>query len=304
MSINSVFTLGVVATSAGQVNQITTRSINPGLETMVERSDGQVDPTFAAVMTQAPTVTFDTTAVARALAYIGLSGLAITGAGTPTDLWFQRIAKHGTRMTGSSSTKFTVAEGIIVPTKLEASAKAFASVGYSVHACSTDGAASPLAVTNNAAMPTIVSTREYFTVGPASINGTAIENASSFSFDPGIEVQVLHDGGAAYPTFSFIQARKPTITIKTTNLAIITTLGFYAGQNATDSVFYLQKCQQNGMRIANGTAEHIKLTIDDGLMTVGEVGGDDGPAELEIKIEPTFDGVNDVVALNLASTIT
>src|SRR5690606_31279896 len=115
-------------------------SVNPGIETLINSSDGQVDPSFAAVMFQKPVMSFSTSAIALALSYAGIGGLSIT---TALDFWFQRAAAGGTRMTGANSTKFTATKGILCPKSIEADSESHATIDYDMAAVSTDGTTSP-----------------------------------------------------------------------------------------------------------------------------------------------------------------
>jgi len=298
--LTTAHVLGVVTTSAGQINQISTRSINPGIESMISRNDGQVDPTFAAVMFQKPMFTFGTTAVARALGFAGISALAVSA--TPVESWFQQVQAGGTRLTGTNSTKFSFANGILCPKSLDASDSSPASIDYEMAAVSVDGVTSPLTMGVSQSMPSIVTTREYFTVGPLTINGTAIPGIQSTKVDFGLNVATEGGDGHAYPTLTYIDERSIVCTFRTKTINILETIGFFAAQSATDSVFYLRKIAAGGTRVADGTAEHIRCTIDEGMISVTEVGGDKS-SEAEIKIECTYDGVADPLAINTAAAI-
>lgn len=299
--LSAAHVLGVVTCSAGQINQITTRSINPGIESMIARNDGQVDPTFAAVMFQKPMFSFGTSAVARALGFAGINALSVDG--TPVESWFQQVDPGGTRKTGANSTKFSFAKGILCPKSIDASKDGPAVIDYDMAAVSTDGVTSPLTMGINQAMPTISTNREYFTVGPLSVNGTAVPGIQSTKVDFGLAVATDEGDGNAYPTLTYIDERSIVVTLRTKSINVLNTIGFFTAQSTTDTVFYLRKILAGGTRVAEGTAEHIRFTVDDGMISVTEVGGDK-TAEAEIKIECTYDGVSDALAINTAAAIT
>lgn len=307
MSISNLWMLGPVVTPGGQINQIKSYQPDPGIETLLECSDGQVDYNYAAVMMQSPKLSFETTAIARALALSGFAGLAIAAA---TDFWFQKIAPGGTRTGGLTSFKMTGTKGILIPTSLECEDKQPARLNMDLVLISADGLTAPIAVTLPGALgstlPAITAADQMFVNGPISVNGTAVEGVKSTRVDFGFQLVVEHGSGEAYPTFVGIRKRQPRITFRTTDVTLLAAGAFVAAQGATDSVVYLRKMAQNGTRVPDATAEHIKFSIDDGMIYKTTVGGgsEEEPQMSQVTIEPTWDGTNDVVALSTASAIT
>jgi len=307
--ITKLFTLGCVVFDSTQINQIESVNINPGLETLFYQSDGQVDPTYVAVMSQRPALSFTTSAITRALAVSGMSCANVT---TAMDAWFQKYAPGGTRLTGANSTKFTFAKGMLCPTQITARQGGHATISYSLSAISADGTTSPLSITAATTMPTLLDADQMFTVGPAKINGTTLTGITSITFDTGIRPVLLNSDGEAYDTFVAVNDRRPRITMRSkhADFASESGMGFVVGQSATDSLVWLRKVLEGGTRVPNGTTEHIRFSIDDGLITIQEAsadhggeGGGDG-AEIEVIIEPSFDGTNDIVAISTAAAIT
>jgi hypothetical protein len=84
-------------------------------------------------------------------------------------------------------------------------------------------------------------------------------------------------------------------------------MGLYVAQSSTDSLVYLRKIQQNGIRVADATTEHISASIDDGLVTIRSVSAsnaDNDGAAIEVMIEPNSDGTNPILALSTTTAIT
>jgi hypothetical protein len=301
MSLSALWALGAVVTPAGTINQVESHEVDPGIETLFACADGQVDYTFAAVQQQRPILSFTSSAVARALGFCGINGLAIS---TALDFWFQKLAQGGTRSGGATSTKFTAGKGILVPKSIEADSDGVATIDYEMAAISTDGLAAPLAVAVNASMPAPPSTREYFTAGPVNINGTPVPGVKGIRVDFGIELVIEGSDGEAYPTFSAIMKRKQTIVVRSVDVNLAQTLGFFTPQGVTDSTVFLRKILAGGTRVPNATAEHVKFTIDEGMISCRPVGGrENRPQESELLIEAAFDGTNDPIAVNVASAI-
>jgi len=304
MAIGNVFALGTVVTSAGQINQIESSAVNPGVETMIYGSTGQVERRFGAVMFQAPVLSFATSAIARALGFAGLNGLAL--AGTASDFYFQKVAQGSTR-TNTACVKMSASYGLLCPRTISAADRQHAVLNYELAARSNDGTTAPLAVAVDQTMPAVTADDQLFTVGPAAINGTAIADVQSITIDLGLQLVITSGGGESYPTFVAIARRAPSIVIATHDMVLADTLGQHVAQSTTDSIVYLRKIAKNGTRVANGTAEHISFSVDDGIISVRNAQAADGqspePGLMEVVIEPTWDGTADTLAMNLATTI-
>lgn len=309
MPAGKVFMLGCVNligdSNSAQLNQIQSDSLDTGIETVLFGGDGKVDREFAAVMFQQPIATFSTTAIARALAEAGISAAAIGTDPATADLYYQQAAPGGTRLTGGNSTRVRISKGMLTPRTIDAQDRQIATISYELGAISTDGTTAPLTIAASQTMPTLLAADQAFTVGPASINGTSLGGVQSLSIDFGLQLMIVSGGGEAYPTFIGIATRQPTIRVRTLDVDLAASLQV-AAQGATDSVFYLRKLAEGGTRVANATAEHISFSVDDGIITTRRVGGEgeDQPQMLEILVEPTWDGTNDVIAINAATAIT
>ncbi|HEX8914418.1 MAG TPA: hypothetical protein VF796_18870 [Humisphaera sp.] len=305
-AITKVWMLGAVVVAPGDgaeatINQVQGYEPDPGFELLVHTGDGQTDMAFAAIMQQSPRVGFSTTAVARALAVSALSGASLSAG---MDIWFQRVAHGGTRTGGSTSLKLSSAKGLLVPMFVEAAQGGPATIHYTAVITSADGTTIPFTATASQALPSFALADEVFTVGPASLNGTAVEGVQSVRVDLGFQVLTKAGDGHAYPTFAGIARRQPTISIRTLDVSALASGNFSAAQTATDSVVYLRKLAKNGTRVGDATAQHVKFTVDDGIFVTRPFGGQDGQEQMtEILIQPTWDGTNDVVAINTASAI-
>lgn len=303
MPISKAIKLGCVVTSAGQINQVQSHSLDPGIETLCLSGDGRVDYEFATVMFMSPILRFTSTALGRALTAAGVSGLAVT---TSIDFWLQKASQGGTRLSGTNSIKVAATTGLLVPTQITAVDRQIATISYEMAAVSPDGSAAPILMTVDQTMPALTAVDEAFTVGPVSINGDAVEGVRRITYDTGLRVAVLGGSGEGYPTFAYVDKRKPTISVETTHVDIVNDFGgFHVAQDIlTDSAVYFRRKLRNGVNVPAATTEHIKLGIDDGLITCRPISSEDeGESTVELLIEPTFDGTADVVAVSTAAAI-
>lgn len=290
------------------LDQITNQSHNFNQNIVKMMSDGAADPTFSAVGKLSSDIKFTTGKVATALANGGLSGFVIDSDGTNpgVDFYLQQHQPGGTRKTGSDHIKATLANGILVPQSLSAGSEdpaklEFLAVGV------YDGTNDPISYTLNQALPAdTISADQMFFSGPVSINGTAIEGVQSFDLDFGVNLNRKGGDGLPYDTFVNIANREPVI--KFTTLDVDTALSLVGPNGAghtADCHYYLRKAADGGTRVADATAQHIKLSTHKGSIIVRSINGGSGEiVGAEVEIHPVYDGTNDVITINTASAIT
>ena len=301
-----VNTVGVGAAYDVFIDQISQWGLAPDIVEMVLGGDGAVDATFAALQTQDPKLSWSTSKLATVLATIGISGLKIAADVDELGLraWLQKIDEGGTIASGSVHTLLTVKEGIIVPRQLTANNESAILTMEAI--ASWDGTNDPIIVTANQALVGTPSVSEFFVVGKVALNGTTINGVQSVTIDFGLQVVALRGDGSQWPTFVFIQARRPSISITTLDTSVLATFGLGGiAQSATDSVIYLRKVAEGGTRVADATPEHISFSVDEGRISTRSIGGSDGPPlAAEILVTPTYGGSNAVIAISTATAIT
>jgi len=315
MAITNLYTLygvNIAATSPVFLGQIRDWGVSAGISEFLEGSDGDVDARYAAVNEQRMSVSFTTRDIKAALDAAGISGRQID-VDTPDTLgaiecWFQVIDKGGTRKAGGSGdnhTKLTLSDGILLPRQLQASQGQLAEISYDA-LLTYDGSNNPIVIDTTANLSGTPGTSVLWTLGPVSINGAAINGVTDLTVDCGIEEIVEGSDGEVWPRYSAIMSRRPSITFRTPDAGLLNTLGITgAAQGASDSLVYLRKVAKGGMRVADGTAEHIKIAIDDGRITVREARGTHGERlGVKVQITPVYDGTNEVLAITTASAIT
>lgn len=305
MSVANLWKLSAVVfnngSSTAQISSIVDQNLDPQIEDVMEGGSGTLDTEFAAVMQAKPMLEFTTTALASALAIVGLNAFAIT---SQTDFYFQKINQGGTIASGSNHIKVAATKGIICPKTIEAAQNEVAKIVYGFYAISTDGSTAPLAVSTGQALPTITPVDEMFTVGPVTINGSNLAAVQRLSVDFGIQTEIVGSDGNAYPTFAGVVDRQPIITVGGLDMTALSTFNINGIALSTWKA-YFRKIAEGGTRVADGTAEHVKLSGTTGLFRPGGVRGSNRqPLEGDWQIKPTFDGTNDVIQISTGSTIT
>lgn len=301
MSVARAFTLYAASVNNTMIDQVTSFGISSGLEQFILSVDGGVDPTFAAVKSLVPKISLSTNAIASGLGVAGMNAANIT---SDALFYFQKLADGGTRATGDSHLKMTVAKGMVFPRSISASHDEPAEMSYEV-LCLTDGGGAPVVIEKNQALSGTPVVDQLYVAGPVVINGTTLSGVKSINIDFGIKETVLASDGEVYPSFAGIMNRQPKISIDLFDLDVMADFGI-AGvpQGDTDTIIYLRKVAPGGTRVADATAEHIAFTIDAGHIGIGDSDAKPGdPATAKLEITPIFDGTNDILTINTAAAI-
>jgi len=259
-------TLAGFKTNTTYIHGLQSLTASYGTREVTAGGDGTVYPTFAAIMSQSPRLTWSTVAVKTALDAIGVTGTAITSSATGV-FYFRKIdGDTGLPATGSVHRTATLNMGMIVPSRLTMSQGSVATISYDVYVA-YDGSHNPIIHGTSAALETDVNLSAAFTQGTFDLNGSILDGVQSVTIDFGINVQQLSSDGDVWPTKLHVASIAPNVRVQltdsTANIATLSALG--TGSASTDSVAYLQKLDDNGNRVAAATEEHISFTFEDWL---------------------------------------
>jgi len=299
------FTLYAVDVGGTLITGIVNQRVDPGIVAQALAADGMADPTYAAVQTQDPTVGFTTQALKAAIDACGISGLGISA--TPLILYLQKLGDLGVRASGASHLKLTIARGLLVPRILQGRrGGAPATIEYALTVL-WDGTSDPIVAEADQALAGTPGVDQAYTVGPVRINSAsvALDNTQEITVDFGLQVSVGRKDGEVWPRDAAIISRRPTIRVTSLDAEILSTFGpSGAAQSDVDSEIWLQKIDRLGTRVPAATAEHIKIAVDDGLITPLPIGASqDGEAEGGLLITPVFDGAAQILAISTAAAI-
>ena len=303
MSVSRAFTLYAATLNGTLLDQIDSQDLDTGIEQFLLNFDGGVDPVYAAVKSHNPKISLSTTAIMRALDLCSINGLAMT-AGL---FYFQKISQGSApRDAGSSHVLLTAETGMILPRILQAGHDTPATMSYDI-LCKMNAVNAPLVATKNVSLTGSPVADEVFVAGPVFINGTELAGVQNINIDYGLNEFVMGGDGEVYTSFIGIMNRQPRITIELPDMDVLADLGIGGvAQDATDdSVVYLRKVDQDGLRVDDGTIEHISFTIDAGRISPKEGNAKPGdPASVGIEITPIFDGTNDIIVTDTSVAIT
>ncbi len=289
------------------IGGITDQAIAPGLSEMLLAGDGAVDPTYVAVAESRPVISFTSTDVVSLLAE-GSDTFAVAGlklsASAIAKAFLQKLDEGGTRAGAGNHVSVAVNEGIMVPRTLTAADNQPATLTCDIVA-TFDGSNAPLVITDSQNLLGTAAVSTAYVQGPVTLNGSGLDGVQSITVDFGIELMVLSGDGAVYPTYVAIASRRPRITVRVSDAGALADWGLTGtAQSATDSLVWLRKVTEGGTRVADVTEEHIKITIDEGLISVGAVSGSHGSYQgCDVTITPTYDGTNAIMAVDTTAAI-
>lgn len=304
---HTLYAVNIDTVGAGDVliDQLENFGLNPNTVKALGHAGGAVDPTFVSVNQQSPAINFSTSMLATVLAKCGIAGLKITSDVDElgAQFFFQKMDELGTRATGANHIKVTMAKGLLIPTTLSANQGGNAMLSVEAHAV-YDESVDPLVIATSQELPAAGSVSELFTVGPVSINGAALNDVVGININFGVNLLIDPTDGLVWPRWLNINTRQPVITIDCRDVAQLGTLGLLgAAQDANDSIIYLRKRSEGAALVADDVAEHISFSIDEAHIDVVSIGGA-VPLGCQVRIRPTYDDTNAIMAINTATTIT
>jgi hypothetical protein len=283
MPVASAELLHGIQNSSTFISQFTSCDVSPVVESLLVHAAGQVNPQFVAAMGISPEIRFGSTQLKTILDLTGVTVDDLSGANT--DLWFKAAADQGNRVASASTAhhRYRAAQALLEVQSISAGHRSLATancrliLGY-------DGTNVPLVYAGSTALSGTPTAAENFVLGECHLNGTEIDGCQDISIDFGRQMIQLGSSGELYPTFNAEGTQSPTITIRAYNAGYWGTTGLALA--VTSGSFYFRKLATVG-RVADGTAEHIKFAVTNGLAHIDTTAGDgQTPSITTIVIKP------------------
>lgn len=301
MPVPGIYKLSSVVLPGGTIGQIVDQDYAPGIEEIVEGGSANVDADYCAIGEAKPMLSFTTTDLLTSLGLCGFNALAI---GAETDFYFAKILAGGAIDTASTHIKMSLSLGMVTPRSLDASqGKTPARITYDLHALSSDGLLAPVTITTGVALPSQGQVAQLYSLGPVKINATMFSGIQSVRWSFGENPEILSADGEPFPTYSGLVNRRPTCAINGLDVSGLSTFNIN-GIALTAYATFFRKIAPGGTRVANATAQHVKLNGTKGMLYPRGVRGQhEKPLDGEWNIVPTWDGTNDVVQISTATAI-
>ncbi len=151
-------------------------------------------------------------------------------------------------------------------------------------------AAAPLKYTTGNANVAEQSTQVQYTPGPIKDNTTEVSyHDANLQFN--IAIEMRRAGSELWNTLWYVKERKPSISVRTDDSAFYAALGVGGRAVATGFHFYARKMTENSQPIANASAAHVKITVNQGWISpAGGGGAHNETAQWEFQVDATKGG--------------
>jgi len=293
--------------NATMLSGITAYDLGTGTVVANETNSGNLYPEYPFLRSQKPVANISTVQVARALDNCGLTGTSITDLAAGLKFYLAKHADGSTRTAGAAHNKYTMTRGLIVPTTLTCDHQGDATLSFDV-VIAYDGSNAPIVLAVNTALPTSQTDDQRFTLGPMTIGGVLFTQIQTFTLTFGVEAVSEGADSDLWDRYTHIRTIKPSISLTGSNpnwlaAAAIPLTGLIATH--ANTAMYLRKWDLGSTFVANGTAEHIKITaagvavIDSALNVSG-----DGNSSTTFTMPLYYDGTNAPLVIDTASAIT
>ena len=307
MTLHNAFAVKYGTTVVSGLTQLDLQT-NPNVES--ESSSGTPFPQFAVITSQDPRIMFATKQVGALLGVTGLVGAVIDGTNGMT-AYFARLADNGIAASGAVHRTYVASRGLLVPRRLQCAARSHVQVDAEALLYSSDGAAYPLAIADNVALPATTQNNILHTIGPITlgITGTVINPncIQNVSIDFGNGAGAVGCGGDLYNTHIEQPRVAPVITLTGIDAAVFGTggvppVGLPLAHTAT-KIFFRKRALSGIGFVPDGTAEHIKLTTNGIAVVKSHTGQGTDKAQVTLEITTAWDGTIAPLTINSASAI-
>lgn len=285
MPVASVDLLHGIVNSSTFISQFTSAEVSPMIEAMVANPAGLVDPMFAANMGQKQEIRFTSGQLKTILDLTGVTVYDLSGANT--DLHFKAAADQGSRQAAASTVhhRFRAAQGLLMVESISAGHRSEAQATCRL-ICGYDGTNVPIVYAGSLAVAGTPTSAEHFVLGECHLNGSEIDGVQDMTIDFGRQMIQVGGSGELYDTFNAEATVSPTITLRCYSTGAMWTAATLNGVAISSGSFYLRKLATVG-RVADGTADHIKFAVTNGIAYIETTAGDGmSPDITTITIKP------------------
>lgn len=281
--------------------------LNPQVQN--ETGIGSPYPQFIAITEQKPALLFNSTMLASIFAVTGTTGAIIDGTNNLVG-YYAKLGNDGLPLAGSVHRSYTAVRGLLLPRRLSCTHRRPAQVDLEALLFSSDGAAHPLVIADDVALPTLAVANIEHTLAAIELgideSEKAFDCAQSLTIDFGNGAQTRGCSSDIYDTHVEQPGIKPVITLTGLSASVFGATGVppvglkveHAG-----TTIYLRKRAEGVGFVADGTAEHIKLTADGVAVVTQHTGEGTAAAEVTLQITCGWDGTNVPITINTAAAI-
>lgn len=170
---------------------------------------------------------------------------------------------NGGKFAGAAShSQLSGSNALVIPTGISVSQGEAATANLEVHWISSDGFTQAITSSGGNTLASELFNAQ-FSLGPVTINGTAINSVTGFQVNPGITLVKQSAKGGNWPTEISIQQVDPSIDVTFVDVGELDAVldDFFAGV----LVAYLRKCSDGGKYEADASLVHTRFNFAAGV---------------------------------------
>lgn len=248
------------------VNQIRSVSASPGVNLLIARPGGALDPALVGNAFADPFVNLTTTDLATLIAGCGVTApLVISSA---AEFQFQRRTNGGTFDGAGSHTTLNSTAGVLFIERISASQDSTTGVELSARFVPHwDGTTLPIEVNTGQNLANNPAHNQTYFMGPVSFAGALLDGVVGWSLSTGIGYKTYRCNGEHFARQGHVYMRDPSFEITVLRQSFLNTTDLFL--YALDSggiVAYAQKAVHGSARVAKANAAHVSLTMATGAI--------------------------------------
>lgn len=266
MALTLISNLYAVKCGSTLLHQLADATLSSNVQDLIETPVGSTIPLFNAALQQRPDLSFGCNQVESLLTLFGVAG---GDAGITKLLGRKVVNKTGpAAVAGTVHYGWTASAAMGVINQITASNRQKAMAQVRVLFLKNGGTGA-LVYAGGVAVDAYTTAAENFVLGPIALNGATLEgtNDCTIAFNP--MVVEPDDDFETEPVFAAVEKTQPVISFTTTDP------GIWSQHNAalTSAKVNLIKLTNNGLRIADGSLEHILFEATSGRIVCEQVAG-------------------------------
>ncbi|MHC4108845.1 MAG: hypothetical protein ACYSTY_12235 [Planctomycetota bacterium] len=274
---------------------------------LVEFASGQTAPQFVGSEGTTPDINFTSRQLKTVLDLIDTESVAMKPKAYPVDVHYKKGDEGGTRVADATAqhlrARMAASTAMLYLMSISANQGASAELRARLLAI-WDGTNNPVVWTGSLALAATSAATHTYTLGRVDLNGTDLAAVQSVDLQWNVTPEEVADSGEAFITYGGVAQFSPTLVITTRDTNAMVTYGATAGGvTLTALECYFRKRDDNLINVADGTAEHIKITATSGLIKGRQASGLNGSTEIFVQLTKP-NATTAPLIINTASAIT
>lgn len=291
------------------VGSLVNASLPIDQEVQANATGGRYYPEQISVVSQKPRMSFTSYDIPKLVTAFGLIGRKLTEAsGTkPGIALYQAKYNDNALVSGSNHRRLRFPLSYNHISKISCSHRQDATA-EAMSIALADGTNNPVVIEASQALPTLPATSGRWTLGAITIGAYLLTCNVQLDIDFGITVEQFGCNSDIWDNHLNLDSIQPKISITALDVEGFAAAGVplvgLVGTHANTAIYLRKRAARGASFVANGTAEHIKITASGILlMTEAHNGQANQKAQSQLQMHCDYDGTNAPIVLDTASAI-